>query len=99
MEDDLNREALRRTLEQQDLVEILQELSRSELGSPKCPVTAYGWEIKRRVNGQLVGDFQEPIQGSDLAVGYVALLYEAVNGTDVEEELSIEQPLAEGGVR
>lgn len=99
MNDDLNRKALRRTLGQQELVEILQQLNRSELASPKCPVSAYGREIKQKVNGQLVGDFQEPIQGSDLAVGYLTLLYEVVNGTDIEEELSIEPPRTEGGVR
>jgi hypothetical protein len=99
MSGNVDGEALRRTLERQDLVELLQGLDGNQLDSPECPVTDFGKEVKRQVNYRLGDESHAPIQASDFQVGYVTALYEALTETNFEAELLHEQPSNDGAAR
>lgn len=87
MQTDVDRERIRQSLQEDSLLELLQRQNGSLTDNPDVKIRQLGNDIKEHVNPKLVSEFREPIEVNDFTVGYIALLYEIVNDTAVEDEL------------
>jgi hypothetical protein len=83
----LDREELHCALREEDLMDFFGGLSGNGLVELDNSVGAFGKEILEAVNREQIDRFQPPLDGRCRAVGYLALLYEAENNTQLENEV------------
>ena len=88
MNDKVDRETIHQALQEEDLEEALSSLCYPTDNHLNAHVRELGQRVGRRVNTNRLDDFRELLEASELVLGYLALLYEAENGTTIEQVLN-----------
>lgn len=96
MRRELDRDELHQLMQESNLVEVLDSVRGQSSADIQIGAKQLGAEVEKAANGELLTNLRETLDADKKVIGFLALMYEAENGTRIEEELSqLDKPARE----